>query len=376
MNNLKNKKNNTKKNSSFSYQFSIVNLFRIVLAGPEMLIIWIITFLGGNAWAKANPDQLKICQQQFSNDIDSNIQNVLKFILEEQKNTNKKLNFIIDAEKIPIKKFNKNTKKYINTNTFQYVNRIYLLVNNNETKHYIQLTPYQVRSIFGHFFYDIDKDPILFFNNLANINQKNQFNGKISNITTSVLKKLTSNSSIKINVKSNHENFQNNIYQSPIFMGYLIKKSNNTNYYSNKNDSKVYLNTNGYFVANTKKEGLLTCNPFKKCSEKPKKIIDCFVPQKLESKLNKNNKNNIDKNSYLFLDLNSAFSNDLSLFWGCTLVKEANIENQLKAVNPNISKKNINIIKNETNGNLQNIVEEVINGNITVIEDPLKNKNN
>ena len=84
-----------------------------------------------------------------------------------------------------------------------------------------------------------------------------------------------------------------------------------------------------------------------------------------------------DKNSYLFLDLNSAFSNDLSLFWGCTLVKEANIENQLKAVNPNISKKNINIIKNGLNGNnLKNVVEEVINGNITVIEDPLKNKNN
>ena len=350
MNNLKTKKNNTKKNSSFNYQFGFWNLFRFVIAGPEMIIMWIITFLGGMALSAANPDQLKICQQVYSNDINSNIQNVLKFILEKTQNENKKLNFMIDAEKIPTKKLNRNTKKFINT--FQYVNRIYLLIeNNNESKKYIQLTDLQVRSIFGHFFYDIDKDPILFFNNLANINQKNQFSGKISNITTSLFTSVTS-SSIKINVKSNHENFQNNIYQSPIFMGYLIKKSNNTNYYSNKNDSKVYLNTNGYFVDNTKKEGLLICNPFKKCSEKPKKIIDCFVPQKLESKLNKNNKNNIDKNSYLFLYINSAYLNDLSLFWGCKLVKEANIENQLKAVNPNISKKNINIIKNETNGNL------------------------
>ena len=306
MNNLK-----TKKGGSFSLAW----MLSLTSTGPFTIIFWIISLIGIGALAVRAEDQFTICKQPFSNDINSNIQNVLKFILEKQKNTNKKLNFIIDAEKIPTKKLNRNTKKFINT--FQYVNRIYLLIeNNNESKNYIQLTHSQVRSIFGHFFYDIDKDPILFFNNLANINQKNQFNGKISNITWSVLEKLTSNSSIKINVKSNHENFQNNIYQSPIFMGYLIKKSNNTNYYSNKNDSKVYLNTNGYFVDNTKKDGLLTCNPFKKCSEKPRKIIDCFVPQKLQSKLNKNNnKNNIDKNSYLFLDFNLAFLNDLSLFW-------------------------------------------------------------
>ena len=323
MNNLK-----TKKGGSFSLAWMVS-----LTSGPFMIIIWIITLLGTITWGTANPDQFTICKQNFNkNDINSNIQNVLKIILEKQKNTNKKLNFIIDAQKIPTRKLNRNTKKFINT--FQYVNRIYLLVNNNESKHYIQLTTEQVHSIFGHFFYDINKDPILFFNNLANINQKNQFSGKISNITWSLFTNVTSNSSKKINVISNYKNFKNNIYQSPIFMGYLIKKSNNTNYYSNKDDSKVYLNTNGYFVSNTKKDGLLTCNPFKKCSEKPRKIIDCFVPQKLQSKLNNknNNKNNIDKNSYLFLDLNSAYLNDLSLFWGCKLVKEANIENQLKAV--------------------------------------------
>jgi hypothetical protein len=179
-----------------------------------------------------------------------------------------------------------------------------------------KLSNESVKTLLQHFSSHIVDDPMKFFENLVELNGKNEYNGPAR-----AQPFFTQFEKIKNFETVNDDEFEE-ISKGPLFMGYFIKNDkevqdiHNNPYVSmayelmSKYD-KVYLDDGGWFVGNTSSDGFKNLLPYKK--EKPNEENsvrhECFHVAEV--------RNNDTKIGYVFVDYGKALQQDISLLTSC-----------------------------------------------------------
>lgn len=184
----------------------------------------------------------------------------------------------------------------------------YIRMKMNSKYVFLRLTPRQRDSIFHHMAHEIRTDPNIFFNLLGDLGSREKDRFKRTHSHSS------SNENIRRFEKIKDTKYRGlDVYEGPLFLGYLVDYDSNP-YEEKLKDSKVYLDVLGWFIANTRKNGYITCNPKKYSKklddgEKVKFISQCYIPERTK------------QHEYLFLDLKTAMFNDTSIYMSCDTSK-------------------------------------------------------